>query len=172
MKMSVNLDMELPTVTRMAHSSVLGMFDPKTERIDDYKDQFNFYCVAHGMAAEKQKALFLTSIGQQMYVNLKTWIQPNILSALTLAQIVAQLKEHTKEETVEITECYKFFRRQQQPREAVIEYMSGLKQLARTCNFAAYLDTALQDQFVCGMRDLRIQRELLLVKDLTLASAL
>ena len=67
----------------------------KNERIEDYKERFDFYCVAHGVAEEKQKALFLTSIGQQMYVKLKTWIRPRTFSELTLAQIVAKLKELT-----------------------------------------------------------------------------
>ena len=52
---------------KMAHSSVPGLFDAKNEQIEDYKERFDFYCVAHGVAEEKQKALFLTSIGQQMY---------------------------------------------------------------------------------------------------------
>ena len=50
--------------------------------------------------------------------------------------------------------------------------MSGLKQLASTCNFSEYLDTALRDQLVCGIRDQRIQRELLSLKDLTVTLAL
>ena len=128
--------------------------------------------MAHGVEEEKQKALFLTSIGQQMYAKLKTWIQSNTFSELTLAQIVARLKEHTTEETVEIAERCKFFKHQQQPGETVVEYMSGLKQLTSTCNFADYLATALRDQFVCGMHDARMQRELLSVKDLTLPLAL
>ena len=33
-------------------------FDPKTERIEDYKERFDFYCVAHGVEEAKQKALF------------------------------------------------------------------------------------------------------------------
>ena len=156
----------------MAHSSVPGLFDAKNEQIDDYKERFDFYCVAHGVAEEKQKAFFLTSIGQQMYVKLKTWIRPRTFSDLTLEQIVAQLKERTLEETIEIAEHYKFFKRFQQPGENVIEYMSGLKQLASTCNFSGYLDTALRDQFVCGIRDQRMQRELLSLKDLTLTLAL
>ena len=142
----------------MAHSSVPGLFDAKNEWIDDYKERFDFYCVAHGVAEEKQKALFLTSIDQQMYVKLKTWIRPRTFSDLTLEQIVAQLKKRTLEETIEIAERYKFFKRLQQPGKTVIEYMSGLKQLASTCNFAGYLDTALRDQFVCGIRDQRMQR--------------
>ena len=134
---------KLAEATGMAHSSVLGLFNLKNERIDDYKERFDFYCVAHGVEENKQKALLLTSIGQQMYAKLKTWIRPSTLSDLSLAQIVAQLKERTTEETVEIAERYKFFKRQQQSGETVIEYMSGLKQLASTCNFVAYSDTAL-----------------------------
>ena len=76
------------------------------------------------------------------------------------------------EETVEIAERYKFFKHQQQPGETVVEYMSGLKQLASTCNFADYLASALRDQFVCRMRGARMQRELFSVKDLTLPLAL
>ena len=120
----------------------------------------------------EKKALFLTTIDQQMYAKLKTWIWPNKLSDLMLAQIVARLEERTTEETMEIVECYKFFKHQQQPRETVVEYVSGLKQLASTCNFVDYLATGLRDQFVCGMRDARTQRELLSVKDLTLPLAL
>ena len=90
--------------------------------------------------SQRKKALFLTSIGQQMYVKLKTWIWPRTFSDLTLAQIVAKLKECAMEETIEIAECYKFFKHLQQPGETVIEYMSGLKQLASTCNFSEYLD--------------------------------
>ena len=39
-------------------------FDPKTERIEDYKERFDFYCVVHGVEEAKQKALFLMWIGQ------------------------------------------------------------------------------------------------------------
>ena len=107
---------KLAEATGMAHSSVLGLFNLKNERIDDYKERFDFYCVAHGVEENKQKVLFLTSIGQQMYVKLKTWIRPSTFSDLSLAQIVAQLKEHTTEETVEIAEHYKEYANSNQER--------------------------------------------------------
>ena len=49
--------------------------------------------------------------------------------------------------------------------------MSELRRLAKTCNFGAYLETALQDQFVCGLWDVKCQRELLCT-DLTAELAL
>eukprot|EP00731_Ephydatia_muelleri_P021182 Em0013g909a len=93
-------------------------FDPAVERLDDYKERFDFYCVANGIGNDRKKALFLTKIGQRMFANLK------------------------------------------------------LRALAKTCNFGNYLEIALRDQFVCGLQDSRIQRELLCVRDLTLEQAL
>ena len=74
---------------RVAHP-----FDPKTERIEDYKERFDFYCVAHGVEETKQKALFLTRIGQTAYSKLKTPLSPTPLADLSLETIVEKLAEH------------------------------------------------------------------------------
>ena len=147
-------------------------FDPTLEQIDDYKERFDYFCIAHGVTEGKQKALFLTRIGQTMYLKLKTWVSPKKLSELSLDEIVAQLKSQTSAAIVEIAERYRFFKRLQRDDEGVVEYMSQLRSLAKTCKFEAYLDTALRDQFVCGLKDQRIQQELLCISDLTLAKAL
>ena len=34
-------------------------FDSEMESIDDYKERFDYYCTAHGIADERKKALFL-----------------------------------------------------------------------------------------------------------------
>ena len=49
--------------------------------------------------------------------------------------------------------------------------MAELRKLAKTCNFGN-LDTTLRDQLVCGLKDPRIQRELLCVQKRTVAQAL
>ena len=68
-------------------------FDPTLEQIDDYKERFDYFCIAHGITEGKQKALFLTRIGQTMYLKLKTWVSPKKLSELSLDEIVAQLNQ-------------------------------------------------------------------------------
>eukprot|EP00731_Ephydatia_muelleri_P032647 Em0024g191a len=156
----------------MELSRGLEPFDPTLEQIDDYKERFDYFCIAHGITEGKQKALFLTRIGQTMYLKLKTWVSPKKLSELSLDEIVAQLKSQTSAAIVEIAERYRFFKRLQRDDEGVVEYMSQLRSLAKTCKFEAYLDTALRDQFVCGLKDQRIQQELLCISDLTLAKAL
>ena len=148
-------------------------FDPKVETIDEYKERFDFYCVAHAIEAGRQKALFLTWIGQTAYSNLKTLVSPTPLAELTLDQVVEKLTSHYKPDTVEIAERFKFFKHMQGEKDGVTEYMTSLRKLAKTCNFGDYLNTALRDQLVCGgLKDTRIQQEQLCKKGLTLETAL
>ena len=51
------------------------------------------------------------------------------------------------------------------------EYIAGLRRLTRHCEFGAYLDDALRDRFVCGLRSEMIQKKLLTETDLTFQRA-
>ena len=51
-------------------------------------------------------------------------------------------------------------------------YLAELRRLASTCEFKTFLEEALVDKFVCGLRKDNIQRRLLAEADLTLAKAL
>ena len=84
----------------------LEQFDPTVERIDDYKERFDYYCVANGVGNDRKKALFLTKIGQKMFSNLKVWVSPTALSDFSLDDIVTRLRAHTVPETSsERTRC-------------------------------------------------------------------
>ena len=56
--------------------------------------------------------------------------------------------------------------------KSITKFMAELRWLARTCNFDDYLNTAIRDQFVCGLKDTKCQTKLLCVADLTVAVAL
>lgn len=155
----------------MAGSSMLEPLDPAVETVDDYKERFDFHCTALGIREERQKALFLTRIGRDVFIKVKTLASPTPLTDLSLAQIVEYMKGHYKKETVEIAEHFKFFKRVQQDKESLADYLAGLRTLAKTCNFGNYLDTALRDQLVCGLCDQKTQKELLCIQDLTIAIA-
>jgi hypothetical protein len=80
-----------------------------------------------------------------MYSKLKTLVSPTPLADLSLDDIVSKLAEHYRQDTVEIAERYKFFKRQQGKAEGVTEYMAELRRLAKTCKFGSYLDITLRE---------------------------
>ena len=53
----------------------------------------------------------------------------------------------------------------------MLEYVAPLRRLAITCEFGNFLDQALRDRFVCGMKSESTQKKLLAERDLTLARA-
>ena len=56
---------------------------------------------------------------------------------------------------------------EQKPGEKVGSYVVALKELAATCEFGSFLNEALRDRLVRGLRSEAVQRSLLSEKDLT-----
>ena len=71
-----------------------------------------------------------------------------------------------------ISERYNFHIRKQSPTESTSEYVAELRRLASTCDFGAFLDEALRDRLVCGMRNEGARRKLLTESKLTLTKAI
>ena len=119
-------------------------------------------------------ALFLTQIGHDAFANLNTLFSSTPLNDLSLSAIVTSMTQHYKKDTVEIAERFKFFKRVQQEKESVADYVPELRRLSEfeACNFGDYLEAACRDQFVCGLCKLATQKELLCIKDLTLSTAI
>ena len=62
------------------------------------------------------------------------------------------LKSHFEPKLLIIAERFKFHQRGQAPGETVAEYVAELCRLATHCEFGSYLDEALRDRFVCGLK--------------------
>ena len=60
-----------------------------------------------------------------------------------------------------IAERYTFNQRNQRSGESVAEYVAELRRLAYTCKFGTFLDDALRDRLVCGLRSDSARRRLL-----------
>ena len=140
--------------TRMVHGN-LREFDPKKESIEDFRERFDFYCLANNVRdteenQRRKKALFITVLGQATYAKLKVLANPTSVSDLTLDAIMEHLIGHFRPQTIEIAERFKFFKRNQRGPESASEFMAELRSLAKTCNFGEYLESAIRDQFVCG----------------------
>ena len=60
---------------------MLREFDPLKESIEDFRERFDFYCLANnirgkGEAVRRKQALFLTLLGQAAFAKLKTLASP------------------------------------------------------------------------------------------------
>ncbi|KAJ8034357.1 hypothetical protein HOLleu_21155 [Holothuria leucospilota] len=60
-----------------------------------------------------------------------------------------------------VAERIKFYRRRQRNDETVTEYLAGLTELAKTCNFRGCFDDAVRDSFILGLKDENTQKRLL-----------
>ena len=81
------------------------------------------------------------------------------------------MKDHLNPKPIVIAERYKFHQRAQKDGESVAQYLASLRKLAEKCEFGEFLDQALRDKLVCGIRNEAIQRRLLTEKELTAARA-
>ncbi|XP_065895620.1 uncharacterized protein [Dysidea avara] len=151
-------------------------FDPRKESVEDFYERFEFYCVANnirpGEGDNCKKALFLTLLGQTTFAKLKVLANPTPVGELSLEGILERLTGHFRPKTIEIAERFKFFKRSQRECESATDFIAELCALAKTCNFCAYLETAIRDQFVCGLNDPKCQQELLCQANLTAELAL
>ena len=70
-----------------------------------------------------------------------------------------------------IAERFKFHRPNQREGETVAQYLAELRNLTEQRDFKDYLEEALRDWLVCGLRSEVIQRRLLAEENLTLKKA-
>ena len=83
----------------------------------------------------------------------------------------AEIKKHFEPKKVVIAECFNFHRRNQAPDESIAEYVAKLHKLTTHCDFREYLEEALRDRFVCGLRSETTQKQLLTEAELTFQRA-
>ncbi|XP_053698835.1 uncharacterized protein K02A2.6-like [Sabethes cyaneus] len=118
--------------------------------------------------------MLLHFMGGEIYDILCDKLAPEKPHTKTYAEIVRMLETHFNPEPLEILENFRFKCRKQgdeRPEESIDEYLIALRKLAITCNFGGYLNTALRNQLVFGLKNGKIQSRLLEVRNLTLERA-
>ena len=118
----------------------------RTESMDDYKERFELYCTANGIAegaeyAPRRKAIFLTAVGATTYSLLKNLVRPRQPQELTLEAIIKELKDHYEPKKIVIAERFRFYKRPQKEGESIAVYLAELRRLAKYCDFGDYLST-------------------------------
>ena len=86
-----------------------------------------------------------------------------------------ELKEvligHYSPKPILIAERFKFHRRNQLESESVAQFIVELEQLALKCEFGVFLEEALRDRLVCGLKNIQIRKKLLAERELIFKKA-
>ena len=147
-------------------------FDPEKLSWDSYYERLTQFFIANDVITDqKKRALLITSLSMEQYKLLTNFYAPTSPTTIDFEDLCTRLKQHYVPTKIEIAEVFNFYQRKQQPHEDVKTFLADLRFRAKDCNFGAYLDRALRDAFVIGLRDSRVQAKLFTVPKLTLDMA-
>lgn len=149
----------------------IGVFDPSKEDVLLYLERFALFAEINAIEEDSKVRYLLTLIGPEVYKVLKDLCVPDAPSTKTFDELDALLQGHYTPVKLVSVERLKLRQRKQLPSESVSAFILALKAGARDCEFGAALDENLRDQFICGLRDVRISRRLLGETDLTFTRA-
>ena len=153
----------------------IDCFDPTTESLDAYLERLDAFFVANDLgqveeganaaaiqtADKKKVACMKALIGPKVYGTLQDLCKPAVPKDKTFTELCELLQGHFKPKRIEVAESFKFHRCLQAEDESVAAYSTRLRRMAATCNFGAFLDRNLRDQFVGGVKSKDTQRKLL-----------
>ena len=169
---SCQVNCEPLSLTRMATLGTIESFNPSTEDWNAYSERFEQYVIANDIKEEKRiVAPFLTTIGSKTYNVLRDLLAPAKPSEVKLDMLVKTLRDHYEPKPIVIAERFHFYKRDQHEGESVAAYSPALKKCSEHCAFGTFLEEALRDRFVCGLRIKQTQKRLLAEKELTWKTA-
>ena len=150
----------------------LGPFDKQVESFTAYVERVQIFFEANAVPEEKRLSVILSIVGGPVYSLLRNLLAPVPPKDSSLDAVIDVLTAHFEPKPIVIVERFHFHRRGQLPGESVAQFIAELRCLSVHCAFGAYLNEALRDRFVCGLRSETTQKRLLAVADLKLQDAL
>ena len=160
-----------PEVGRMElQVSVLGTIRPFDRGLAEwsaYCERALLYLRTNAVNnADRQHAVFLSVCGAQ------TYMYQLICSLVVPAKPMAIVKDHLQPAPSEIMQHFNFNGRVQKGEETVTEYVAELRRIAEHCEFKDVLNEMVRDFLVCGIKNTRAQRWLLVEPKRTFAKTL
>lgn len=122
-------------------------------------------------SADKRRAILLSSIGPKAYSLLRDLCAPALPGTKTFDVLKELMSKHLNPQPLIIAERFKFHKRDQLSSESISQYVASLNKLTEFCKFEAFREEALRDRFVCGLKSVNIQKELLSKEELTFVDA-
>ena len=168
----ISTSKDITLATRMTTFGNPQPFNPDSDSATACVERARLFFAANDVPKAKQVAVFLSIIGGRTYELLRNLVFPDLPETLALAALTGTLIKHFEPTPIVIAERFHFHCRNQGVEESIADFMAQLRRLSKHCQFEGFLDDALRDRLVCGLRNEDIQRRLLSEAKLTLARAL
>jgi len=153
--------------------------DADGDRADNWKiwkQRWDNYCIITGLLDQPEDykcAMLLHSIGieaMRIFNGLKF---SDGEDRNNMADVIKKFDQHFLGQTQEFFERFQFNRRNQESGESIDEYVSVLRNMAKTCGFCDCMhELLIMDRILLGILDDKTREELLSTHDLTLVKAI
>ena len=152
-------------------SQKIEAFDATLETFQNYAERLEMFFLANDVTDNKKAAMLLSCIGAITYKLVRSLTHPELPSSKTYGELKEILISHLSPKPLEISERFRFHKRNQKDGESIQNYVVEIKKLSENCNFGNELDKTLSDRLVCGLKDSQIQKRLLQEEHLTFQKA-
>ena len=149
----------------------MSAFDPKTDNVSTYLERLQLYFEANRVEDDRKVAVLLTVVGAQTYDTLRSLLAPTSPRDKSYEELLEVLRKHYDPQPLLVAERFRFYKRSQRTDESISDFLADLRRLSIKCEFGDFLDQALRDRFVCGIRSDAIQKKLLAEPKLTVKRA-
>jgi len=140
----------------MAHGTI-GQIKPFDYQQGDnwptYIGTLEQYFKANNITDAKKVAILLTAVVLKTYSLIRKLLVPAKPADKVFSDIMYTVRDHLNLKPLAIAERFKFHQRTQKEGKSVAKYLASLRKLAEHCEFNEFLDQALQDKLVCGLRN-------------------
>lgn len=164
--------------------SALTQFDPSVCTLSTWIEQFEEFCVANNILEEptdeqgvvlpahnQRRSLFLAYLGPRPLEMVRMQCLPDRPRSKTIEELTRILADRYEPVGLQATNRFTFSQRNQGDNETAMAYVAAIQELASRCNFGAFLEHALLDRLIAGIRNNDTRRKLLAMADLNYARA-
>ena len=158
----------------MATHGNVGEFNPDREDWVSYTERLVQYFVVNSIteeAADKQRAILLSSCGAATYQLIRNLVAPGKPTDKSFSELVVLVKDHHQSCPSTIIQRFNFHMQTQKPGETISDFVAQMRKLSEYCEFGDSLESMLLDRLVCGCKDHRLQCKLLAESELSFEKA-
>lgn len=147
----------------------------RSEAWRKWKKLFNVFLKASGVSKkpkEVQASLLVNLVGPAGYEIFTTFTYAEGESEDDIACLLEKFDSHFGTKPNITMSRYKFFTRSQDVGESIDQYVTALRVLSQSCEFAELRDGLIRDKIVCGIASNMVRDRLLRTDELTLQRAI